>query len=109
MSGVSNVANGRQLQLTACAFVHTDPLVIIPAYCSNAFSDAGRLFYCLVVHPLILEFVLYRLRQGGAPGYQASLLRTRESIHEPGLFHAQTNGTFIVEAILVLNRRFMLG
>ena len=62
-----------------------------------------------MVHPLILEFVLYRLRQGGDPGYQASLQQTRESIHEPGLFGSQTFVTFIVEAILVLNRRFMLG
>ena len=87
----------------------TDPLAIIPLYCSSAFSDGGRLVYCLVVHPLILEFVLYTLRQGGAPGYCAFLKASGLTIHEPGLFNGQTNTTFMVEAILVLNRRFMLG
>ena len=87
----------------------TDPLAIIPIYSSNAFSDGGRLVYCLLVHPIILEFVLYRLRQGGTPVYNAGLRRLGLSIHEPALFSGQTNVTFAVEAILVLNRRFMLG
>ena len=76
---------------------------------ASAFSDGGRLVYCLVVHPLILEFVLYGLRQGGDPGYSARLKASGLTIHEPALFHCQTNLSFIVEAILVLNRRFMLG
>ena len=78
-------------------------------YCSSAFSDGGRLVYCLVVHPLILEFVLYGLRQGGSPMYNAGLKASGLKIHEPALFHAQTTTSFVVEAILVLNRRFMLG
>ncbi len=79
-------------------------------YCSSAFSDGGRLVYCLVVHPLILEFVLFGLRQGGDPKYSANLKASGLlTIHEPGLFYSQTSVTFIVEAILVLNRRFMLG
>ena len=78
-------------------------------YCSSAFSDGGRLVYCLVVHPLILEFMLHRLRQGGNPMYRAGLKASGLTIHEPGLFASQTTLTFVVEAILVLNRRFMLG
>ena len=78
-------------------------------YCSSAFSDGGRLVYCLVVHPLILEFVLYGLRQGGSPEYSAGLKASGLTIHEPGLFACQTQATFFVEGILVLNRRFMLG
>ena len=78
-------------------------------YGSSAFSDGGRLVYCLVVHPLILEFVLYGLRQGGTPTYNAGLKASGLTIHEQGLFSCQTPFTFFVEAILVLNRRFMLG
>ena len=84
-------------------------MAIIPAYSSSTFGDGGRLVYCLVVHPIILEFVLYRLRQGGTPMYYAGIRGLGLSIHEPALFHGQTNELFIVEAILVLNRRFMLG
>ena len=84
-------------------------MAIIPAYSSNAFSDGGRLVYCLLVHPVLLDFVLYRMRQGGTPLYNAGLRRLGISIHEPALFHVQTNITFFMEAVLVLNRRFMLG
>jgi hypothetical protein len=68
--------------------------------------------YCLVAHPLILEFVLYELRQAGGDrdaNYSANLKASGLKIHESALFHGQTTMPFIIEAILVLNRRFMLG
>ena len=84
-------------------------MLIIPVYSSGAFGDGGRLVYCLLVHPLILEFVLFHLRQGGPPQYRAGVQNLGLNLHEPALFHGQTNVTFMVEAILVLIRRFMLG
>ena len=87
---------------------HTDPLAIIPLY-SSVFNDAWRLVFCLLGHPLLLEICLFWLR-----GYE------RGDNHEPVIERWNSGGkeafaahagfvAFIVEAILVLDRRFLIG
>ena len=87
---------------------HTDPLAIIPLY-SSVFNDAWRLVFCLLGHPLLLEICLFWLR-----GYE------RKDNHHPRIERWNSGGkeafatnagavAFIVEAILVLDRRFLIG
>ena len=73
------------------------------------FNDAWRLVFCLLGHPLILEICLFWLR-----GYE------RGSNHEPVIERWNSGGkeafaahagflAFLIEAILVLDRRFLIG
>ena len=87
-----------------------DPLAIIPIYSSDAIGDVERLVYCLVIHPCILEFVLYKLRQSAAARYAGMMQaigKDPDEVNEDLLFKIQQL-LFVVEAILVFNRRFML-
>ena len=90
--------------------MHADPLAIIPIYSSDAIGDVERLVYCLLIHPCILEFVLYKLRQSAAARYAGRMRqigKDPDDLNEDMLFKVQQL-TFLVEALLVFNRRFML-
>ena len=67
--------------------------------------------YCLVIHPCILEFVLYKCRQSAAAVYAGAMQMIGrdpdDEINEDLLFYTQ-QCFFMLEAILVFNRRFML-
>ena len=86
---------------------HADPMAIIPVY-SSVFTDSWRLAFCLLGHPVILEICLFSLR-----GYERS--------NQPFMTKAWNTGgkeafsasagcmAFMIEAILVLDRRFLIG
>ena len=91
-------------------------MVIVPVYSSGLFNDEARLVFCLVAHPLILEFCLHMCRQNSVTEYdrnaQAVGLDPGSSIHdlkERELFVLETGVPLIIEAILVFNRRFLIG
>ena len=90
-------------------------MVIVPVYSSGLFNDEARLVFCLVAHPLILEFCLHICRQNSVAAYDRNA-RTAGldpgSIHdlnERELFAYETDSPLMIEAILVFNRRFLLG
>ena len=86
---------------------HTDPLAIIPLY-SSVFNDAWRLVFCLLGHPLLLELCNFYMRgyeRGNCP-----VMIERWNTGGKEVFYATAGPTaFIVEAILVLDRRFLIG
>ena len=90
-------------------------MVIVPVYSSGLFNDEARLVFCLVAHPLILEFCLHMCRQNSVAKYDR-LAREVEldpgSIHdlkERELFVSETGVPLVIEAFLVFNRRFLIG
>ena len=96
-------------QITHTALPHdphnyTDPFAIIPLY-SSVFNDAWRLVFCLLGHPVLLEICLFSMREIKSP---AKLERWDTGGREA---HAATAGAtaFTIEAILVLDRRFLIG
>ena len=99
----------RVTHITPCTSrKHTDPLAIIPLY-SSVFNDAWRLVFCLLGHPLLLEICLFWLR-----GYERgdNHHRTNERWDTGGKEAFATcagSVPFIVEATLVLDRRFLIG
>lgn len=90
-------------------------MVIVPVYSSGLFNDEARLVFCLVAHPLILEFCLHMCRQNSVATYDRNARAVGldpGSIHdlnERELFVQETNAPLIIEAILVFNRRFLIG
>ena len=95
--------------------LHTDPMVIVPVYSSDLFNDEARLVFCLVAHPLILEFCLHMCRQNSVTEYDRKAQAVGldpGSIHdlnERELFAYETDSPLLIEAILVFNRRFLIG
>ena len=87
---------------------HTDPLVIIPLYAS-VFSDAWRLIFCLLGHPLLLEICLFWMRGfEGKDNHNPLIERWNSGGKEA--FAANAGAlAFLIEAILVLDRRFLIG
>ena len=90
-------------------------MVIVPVYSSGLFNDEARLVFCLVAHPLILEFCLHMCRQNSVAAYDRNARAAGldpGSIHdlnERELFVEETNAPLMIEAILVFNRRFLIG
>ena len=84
-----------------------DPLVIIPLY-SSVFNDTWRLIFCLLGHPFILEICLFWLR-----GFERDFLPAVAERWDTGgkeAFAARAGVVaFIAEAVLVLDRRFLIG
>ena len=90
-------------------------MVIVPVYSSGHFNDEARLVFCLVAHPLILEFCLHMCRQNSVAAYDRD---ARAAGLDPGsihdlkvrvLFAEETEAPLMIEAILVFNRRFLIG
>ena len=84
-------------------------------YSSGLFNDEARLFFCLVAHPFILEFCLHMSRQQTTVLYD---MNARIFGHDPEnindinnreLFNGATATPLVVEAMLVFNRRFLIG
>ena len=86
---------------------HTDPLAIIPLY-SSVFNDAWRLVFCLLGHPLLLEICLFWMR-GYERGFSPLMIERWNSGGKEAFATSAGNLAFIVEAILVLDRRFLIG
>ena len=90
-------------------------MVIVPVYSSGLFNDEARLVFCLVAHPLILEFCLHMCRQNSVADYDRTARAAGldpGSIHdlkERELFVFETSAPLMIEAILVFNRRFLIG
>jgi len=90
-------------------------MVIVPVYSSGHFNDEARLVFCLVAHPLILEFCLHMCRQNSVAAYDRNARAVGldpGSIHdlkERELFVEETSAPLITESILVFNRRFLIG
>ena len=90
-------------------------MVLVPVYSSGLFNDEARLVFCLVAHPLILEFCLHTCRQHSVASYDRNARAVGldpGSIHdlnERDLFVEGTNAPLMIEAILVFNRRFLIG
>ena len=90
-------------------------MVIVPVYSSGLINDEARLVFCLVAHPLILEFCLHMCRQNSVATYDR---KARAVGLDPGsihdlkgreLFVEETSAPIFIEAILVFNRRFLIG
>ena len=90
-------------------------MVIVPVYSSGHFNDEARLAFCLVAHPLILEFCLHMCRQRSVAKNDRD---ARAAGLDPGsiqdlkgreVFVEETNAPLITESILVFNRRFLIG
>ena len=86
---------------------HTDPLAIIPLY-SSVFNDAWRLTFCLLDHPVLLEICLFWLR-GAEHGQAPALIKRWDTGGEEAFSASKGQISFIIEAILVLDRRFLIG
>ena len=100
----------------SAVFPHkTDPTIIVPVYSSGIFTDEARLLFCLVAHPFILEFCLHMSRQqttGIYDTYARIFGHDPENINDLNnreLFNEATATPLIVEAVLVFNRRFLIG
>ena len=99
----------------ACTTHNTDPTIIVPVYSSGIFDDTARLIFCLVIHPIILEFCLHMCRQNAMAEYDGTARAAGinpnniDSLNQKELFLAETNAPLVVEAILVFNRRFLIG
>ena len=92
-----------------------DPVIIVHVYSSGLFSDEMRLLFCLIVHPLILEFCLHMLRQTTISEYD-SFAQTSghdtnsiDDLKEKELFGKATGLPLLVECIFVFDRRFLIG
>ena len=87
-------------------------MVIVPVYSSGHFNDEARLVFCLVAHPLILEFCLHMCRQRSVAAYDRN---ARAAGLDPGSIHDLNErrlflgAPMMIEAILVFNRRFLIG
>ena len=74
-----------------------------------------RLIFCLVIHPFILEFCLHMSRQNSMADYnrEASVAGldpdSMDDLNKQALFNTETFIPMLVEAILVFNRRFLIG
>ena len=90
-------------------------MVIVPVYSSGLFNDEARLVFCLVAHPLILEFCLHMCRQQSVAAYDRNARAVGldpgsiRDLNERELFVEETNAPLMIEAILVFNRRFLIG
>ena len=72
------------------------------------FNDAWRLVFCLLGHPLLLEICLFWLR-GFERGEKPTMIERWNSGGKEA-FATYTGATaFIIEAVLVLDRRFLIG
>ena len=84
-------------------------------YSSGFCNDEMRLIFCLVIHPFILEFCLHMCRQNSIAEYdgyaQVAGLDpdSMDTLNKQQLFNEETNIPMFVEAILVFNRRFLIG
>ena len=86
---------------------YTDPLAIIPLY-SSVFNDAWRLVFCLLGHPFLMEICLFWLRDFELGNQPAMVERWNTGGKEA--FAATTGyAAFVIEAVLVLDRRFLIG
>ena len=83
-----------ELMHCECALLHTDPMVIVPVYSSGLFNDEARLVFCLVAHPLILEFCLHMCRQNSVATYDRD---ARAVGHDPGRMHDLNERELFVE------------
>ena len=82
-------------------------MAIIPIY-SSVFNDSWRLAFCLLGHPVILEICLFSLRgyeQGNAP----FMIKAWNTGGKEAFSASAGCLAFIIEAILVLDRRFLIG
>ena len=87
---------------------HTDPLAIIPLY-SSVFDDAWRLVFCLLGHPLLLEICLFWMRQFERNNSLPGAVKRWNSGGKQAFAASAGGVSFLVEAILVLDRRFLIG
>ena len=84
-------------------------------YSSGFCNDEMRLIFCLVIHPFILEFCLHMCRQNSIAGYDRNAPfagldpDSMDDLNKQELFNTETNIPMLVEAILVFNRRFLIG
>ena len=84
-------------------------MAIIPLY-SSVFNDAWRLVFCLLGHPLLLEICLFWMRGYERDDDDRQIMLERWNSGGKEAFAANTGFVaFIVEAILVLDRRFLIG
>ena len=86
---------------------YADPLAIIPLY-SSVFNDTWRLAFCLMFHPLLTEICLFWLREFERDDSPV-LIERWESGGKEGFNALAGAMAFNVEAILVLDRRFLIG
>ena len=82
-------------------------MAIIPLY-SSVFNDTWRLAFCLLGHPLLLEICLFWLRGFERNDFPEAVERWNSGGKEAFATSAGSVA-FIVEAILVLDRRFLIG
>ena len=82
-------------------------MAIIPVY-SSVFNDSWRLAFCLLAHPLILEICLFSLR-GFERGSVPFMTKAWYTGGKEAFSASAGCVTFLVEAILVLDRRFLIG
>ena len=79
------------------------------------FNDAARLVFCLIIHPLVLEFCLHMCRSNSNEDYDNNMRAAGLDPNEmtsggrEALYNCETGTPLIVESILVFNRRFLIG
>ena len=86
-------------------------MVIIPLF-SSVFTDTWRLVFLLVGHPLLLELCLYLVHVDNTGRIISQQSRVRNRWRDGGKeYFGQLMGEdgFIIEAILVFDRRFLIG
>ena len=72
------------------------------------FNDAWRLVFCLLGHPLLLEICLLWMR-GYERGTSLGIIKRWNSGGKEAFATSAGALSFIIEAILVLDRRFLIG
>ena len=82
-------------------------MAILPVY-SSVFNDTWRLAFCLLAHPVILEICLFSLR-GYERGSAPFMIKAWHTGGKEAFSASAGCAAFIVEAILVLDRRFLIG
>ena len=75
---------------------------------SSVFNDAWRLVFCILGHPFIMEICLFWLRGFERDTTPAVVERWNTGGKEAFNANAGPNN-FLIEAILVLDRRFLIG
>ena len=83
-------------------------MAIIPLY-SSVFNDAWRLVFCLVGHPFLLEICLFWMR-GFERNYANEFIKRWNTGGGKEAYAASAGGLpFVIEAVLVVYRRFLIG
>ncbi len=85
----------------------TDPLAIIPLY-SSVLNDAWRLAFCLFGHPILLEICLFWMR-GFVRRINPMVIKQWNDGGKQMFYMRAGFVSFAIEAVLVLDRRFLIG